>query len=310
MPGIGATLFALGSACAYGAGDFVGGRAATRLPTLTVLLIAQLGASALAVAVAWRVGNGPVLPSAALLGAIGGLCHVAAVGCLYHGLAHGRITIVAPVSGVLNIALPALVDGLAVHGLGMLQAAGILLAGVAVCMITKGVAEADRRSATPVLSIGLGVASGLLFGASDLAVGSVAVDQTSGAVMAARLIGTMGVAVTVLIVFARRLTVICLRRLLPAQALVAAHRRPALDRSQLTAGIAMALSAGLLDCGGHLAYAESAALGELSSAVAVTAMFPAVSVLLAIVVLKERIGRLQSLGLGVSAGAVVMLAGA
>jgi drug/metabolite transporter (DMT)-like permease len=74
-------------------------------------------------------------------------------------------------------------------------------------------------------------------------------------------------------------------------------------------GILLALLAGAGDCLGHLCYALSAANGEISVAVAVSALFPAVSVLLAILLLKERIGRLQSIGLAVSAGSIVLLAG-
>ncbi len=317
MPVAGPTLLALASALAYGAGDFVGGRAATRLPTLATLLVAQLAACALAIAVASGLGIGPVPPLALLLGAIAGLSHVAAVGLLYHGLAHGRITVVAPLSGVLNIVLPVFVDGVVLNGLSVLQGLGILLSGVAVCLVTRGTGDAERAPSSLKLSIGLGMASGLLFGTADLALGSVDASAAGDAVMVARLVGATGVLLAVLAVYGRRIAALI-------YGLFRAATQPALglpgvpgnacqaavecNRGTVAVGVAMALFAGMTDCLGHLAYVMSAATGELSIAVATSALFPAVSVLLAIIVLKEGIGRLQSLGLGVSAGAVALLA--
>lgn len=315
MPVIGSTLFALASALSYGAGDFIGGRAATRLPTLATLLIAQIAACALAIAVASGFSLGPVSESAVAIGATGGIAHVAAVGLLYHGLAHGRITVVAPLSGVLNIALPVLVDGVVVNGLSLVQGAGILLSSVAVILVTRGAAEDGQTRASLRLSIGLGVASGLLFGIADLSLGSVEAAGAGDAVLAARLIG----AACVLLVFVlaeRQRILAWLGSARPAPSmqlgLLATAARPMAQTGsgRVAGGVALALVAGLFDCLGHLAYVMSAATGEISIAVATSALFPAVSVLLAIIVLKESIGRLQSLGLGVSIGAVALLAGA
>ena len=319
MPVIGSSVFALASALSYGAGDFVGGRAATRLPTLTTLLIAQIAACALAIAVASGLGIGPVPPSALLLGAVAGLSHVVAVGLLYHGLAHGRITVVAPLSGVLNIVLPVFVDGLVLNGLSVLQGLGILLSGVAVCLVTRGAGDAGPVRSSLKLSMGLGVVSGLLFGTADLALGSVDASAAADTVMVARLVGATGVLLAALGVYGRRIAALLFGLFRaaaePAPRLgvvpVAASMGPVVSQRQAVAvGIAMALFAGMTDCLGHLAYVMSAATGELSIAVATSALFPAVSVLLAIIVLKESIGRLQSLGLGISVSAVVLLAGA
>ena len=316
MPIVGPTIFALASAISYGAGDFIGGRAATRLPTLATLLIAQLAACALAITVASGLGIGPVPPSALLLGAVAGLAHVAAVGLLYHGLAHGQITVVAPLSGVLNIVLPVFVDGVVLNGLSVLQGLGILLSGVAVCLVTRGAEDAGPARSTLKLSIGLGVASGLLFGTADLALGSVEASAAGDAVMVARLVGATGVLLAVLAVYGRRIAARIFGgfRVAAEPALrlgvVSATTSNVSHGQTVGVGVVMALFAGMTDCLGHLAYVMSAALGELSIAVATSALFPAVSVLLAIIVLKEGIGRLQSIGLGVSVGAVVLLAGA
>jgi drug/metabolite transporter (DMT)-like permease len=320
MPVIGPTLFALTSALAYGASDFIGGRAATRIPTLPTLMLAQLAACALALLVAHGISMGPIPASMLMLGAVGGLCHVAAVGMLYHGIAHGRITVVAPLSGVLNIVVPVFVDGVVLNHLGMLQCTGILLSGVAVCLVTRGAACGSGQSSRLGASIGLGAVSGLLFGLSDLSLGSVDPQAAGDAVLVARLVGATGVALAVVVVYrkaianalgshlgdvaapAREL------RIVPAGGV--ARGRPAASRSVIGTGVVLALFAGASDCLGHVAYVLSASTGAISIAVATSALFPAVSVLLAILILKESIGRLQSLGLGISVGAVVLLAGA
>jgi drug/metabolite transporter (DMT)-like permease len=312
MPVIGPITFALLSALSYGAGDFIGGRAATRLPTLVVLAVAQLAASVLAVALARGASAGPMTSPVLLFGGMAGVCQVAAVGLLYHGLAHGRITVVAPLSGVLSIAVPVALVG-AVHGPPLVQGTGILLAGIAVGLVTY---ETAGKAASGSLgaSIGYGTLSGCLFGLSDLALGSVASTAAAGAVMAARLIGASAVLLVVAIVYGK---VILGSLLAPAAAarglrsiergVGSGHARP---KRGGTGALVLALFAGAGDCLGHFCFAFSAAKGELSIAVATSALFPAVSVLLAIIVLKERINRSQAAGLGFSAGAVVLLAGA
>ena len=135
MFAIGPSVFALLSAICYGTGDFMGGRASIRLPIPTTMLIAQVAACSIALA---TVGGLPIgAPREALLfGAIAGLCHVAAVGCLYYGLAHGRVCVIAPVSGITNIALPVLVDGIVINGLGLIHSVGILMAAAAVGLVS------------------------------------------------------------------------------------------------------------------------------------------------------------------------------
>ena len=177
MFAIGPAAFALMSALSYGAGDFLGGRASTRLPTLTVLLIAQVAACTVAVLAAGGVSLSAVDQSSRLLGLVGGVAHVAAVGLLYHGLAHGRICVIAPVSGIVNIALPVLVDGVAINGLSLVQSLGILMAASAVGLVSccggYGLGQLVR---SPRLDVAYGALSGILFGIADLSLGSVAPD--------------------------------------------------------------------------------------------------------------------------------------
>ena len=105
MLAIGPAALALLSAVSYGAGDFLGGRASTRLPTLTVLLIAQVAACSVAILAAGGISLSGVDQTSLMLGLVGGVAHVAAVGFLYHGLAHGRGLAVIAAAGGIGTAL-------------------------------------------------------------------------------------------------------------------------------------------------------------------------------------------------------------
>jgi uncharacterized membrane protein len=306
MLAIGPTAFALISAISYGAGDFLGGRASTRLPTLTVLLIAQVAACAVAVLAAGGVSLSGVDQASLMLGIAGGVAHVAAVGFLYHGLAHGRVCVIAPVSGIVNIALPVLVDGVAINGLSLVQSLGILMSASAVALVSCcGSSGLGQLARSPRLDVAHGALSGILFGIADLSLGSVAPEAAGDAVLAARLVGAAGIAAAFIVMNLHVIAAALARGQVSA---FAPSGKP--PGGRMGAGVLLALAAGAGDCLGHLSYALSATNGEISVAVATSALFPAVSVLLAILILKERIGRVQSVGLAVSAGSIVLLAGA
>ena len=267
MPVVAPAVFALMAAVSYGAGDFLGGRASARLPTLVVLMIAQLAACLVALVAAGGVSLAGVDQASLMLGLVGGVAHVGAVGFLYHGLAHGRICVIAPVSGIVNIALPVLVDGVAINGLSVVQSLGILMAASAVGLVSccggPGIGHFARG---PRLDVAHGALSGILFGIADLSLGSVAPEAASDAVLAARLVGAAGIAIA-FVAMNRHAVVTALVRV-PAPAFAQARE---LSSGRMGAGVLLALMAGAGDCLGHLSYALSAAKGEISVAVAMTA---------------------------------------
>ena len=95
-------LLALG-ASAWGAGDFLGGRASRVLHVLTVLAVSQL--VGLAAVLAWALLSGDDVPAAAELApavgaGVGGAIGLAA---LYRGMAIGAMGVVAPISALSSI---------------------------------------------------------------------------------------------------------------------------------------------------------------------------------------------------------------
>ena len=103
-------LFGILAAFSWGGGDFVGGIASRRLPTLIVVVASQAATLALLVPVA--AASGQALPDVAALGrtALAGIAGGLGVLSLYHGFAHGRISIVASIAGTLAALIPVAVS--------------------------------------------------------------------------------------------------------------------------------------------------------------------------------------------------------
>src|SRR3954454_19478642 len=137
-------LLGLVVAASFGSGDFLGGIASKRARTIAVLVTVQVCALGGALAIAVIAGGDPHGGDFAL-GALGGVLNVAALGCLYQGLAVGRAGVVAPVAAVVGSVIP-VAWGLA-SGEDPATAAlvGVVLAVVAAGFIS---AERDEHSAS------------------------------------------------------------------------------------------------------------------------------------------------------------------
>jgi drug/metabolite transporter (DMT)-like permease len=150
-------------AASFGSGDFLGGLASRRAPTLAVLSIAQTSALVLAVAVTLAVG-GPVDGHDMEFGVAAGLLNVMAIGCLYRGLALGQMGRVAPVAAVIGAVLPVVWGVIRGESLSPYEIAGIVLAVVAGGLLSS---EPDERGGPGFgPAILLAVAAGTGFGVS------------------------------------------------------------------------------------------------------------------------------------------------
>src|SRR5579862_9674583 len=100
-----AVLLGVLVAASFGSGDFLGGQASRRAPTLTVLLVAQATALAGAVIVSLSVGA-RVATHDIVFGALAGCVNIVGIGLLYQGLAVGPMGVVAPLTAVAASVLP------------------------------------------------------------------------------------------------------------------------------------------------------------------------------------------------------------
>jgi drug/metabolite transporter (DMT)-like permease len=273
-----ASLLALPAAAAFGTSDFLAGLASRRLSAVTVTGIAQtLGLATAAVAVLIFGGDGP-RAGVLLWGAASGLGNVGGTLALYQGLAVGRMSVVATLSGLIAAVIPAIVGLTLGDGLGILTALGIIVAIPAIGLVSwhPGAAGDSGSGARWGVLAGLGFA--LLF---------IALDQAGTDSGAWPLLAGEAVCVAVVAPWAASS--------LPAA--VHSMRRPVL----------VAVAAGFLAAIANLLFLAATGSGELAVVAVLTSLYPGFTVNLARVVLAERWSRLQVFGLLAALVAVVLV---
>jgi drug/metabolite transporter (DMT)-like permease len=230
--------------------------------------------------IAVALATGEPMPSPATLGlaALAGVLAVAGILGLYTGLAVGRMGVVAPVTGVIAATLPVIVGLIAQGWPGNEVVAGIVLALVAVVLVSRSSDGSGRRSGIEYALIG-GVGLGLF----NIAVGAFPEHRV-----------------------AWPLAVIKVSTLLPILAVVIVGRRPwRVPRSILPPLLATAL----LDLAGNGLYILATQAGRLDVAATLSSLYPVTTVVLAVIVLRERVTRSHLFGIIVAAIAIALIAG-
>jgi len=275
-----AALALLGAA-SWGTGDFLGGVAARRIHVLTVLVLSQ--AIGLGGAVVWLLASGDGLPGAGdLLPAAGaGACGAIGLAALYRGMAVGAMGIVAPISAASPV-VPLVVD----LGRGVspsaAQWAGIaaVLGGIVLLAREPG---AGRR--TPLAAgVALALVAALAFGLFIVGLDAAADSSVPWTIVTARGAST---ALALLLAVGASVSIRPPTRLVPTIAAV-----------------------GVFDTTANVLVAFATTKGSAGIVAVLSALYPVVTILLARVLLGERLDRPRRLG-GVLAlgGAAVVAAG-
>lgn len=274
-----ALVLALTSSLAYGAADFLGGVAARDAHVLRVVAVAA-PASLVVELLLWPVIGARFAGGAVAWGAASGLASAAAFALLYRTLAIGPMSVLSPVTALVSAVLPVSVGLLAGERLGGLAVVGVVLALVAVVVVSGG---GEREGAQPGAR-GLALA----FGAgAAIALQLVCLDQAPDDSGVAPLIVGRTVASALVL-----------------GAALALRRRLGVARPSLAGSAA----AGALDSIANLSFLLAVRDGDLALVAVITALYPAGTVLLARIVLTERIRRVQLGGLALAAVAVSLLA--
>jgi drug/metabolite transporter (DMT)-like permease len=272
-----AVVFGLASALSWGAGDFSGGLASKRAPVFGVLAIGH-GTGLLLLIVLALVWREP-LPSATDLawGFAAGLAGAVGLAALYRALAVGQMSLVAPLSAVLTAALPALF-GVYIEGMpGALKLAGFGLALVAIWLVAGAGATGAARH-----GLGLAILAGCGFGIFFILVHRAGSSAVFWPLVAAR-IGSL--AFVLPIVLGRRQLVQPDARLL----------------------VPMLLS-GVLDVAGNAFFVLAGQAGRLDVAAVLASLYPASTVLLAALLLGERVVGVQMVGIVAALAAIALIA--
>ena len=274
-------LLSLAASCCWGVADFVGGLQSKRIAVPVVLaLVEGTGLVLMLVVIA---ATGEPLPGAraVVLSLVGGVAGVLALGCFYRALSIGTMSVVAPISAT-GVALPVIVGVATGDELSALVSAGLAVTVVGVVLASREAHEDERRAAAGRLSIGLALLAAVGFGSYFVMSDAAADDSVWWFLVLSRVIP-----VPVLIAFASW------RRMAP----------PA-PRTALLLGFA-----GTLDCGATALYALANTQGALSIVAVVGSLYPVATVVLARVVLGERIRPLQRVGVAAALVGVAMIAG-
>lgn len=262
-------LLAAAAAAVYGLGDYCGGRAARRFPSLAVTLAGQIF-SLLVLAVALVVLGDPV-PGARdwVWGAVGGAGGFIGLTLLYYGLANGSMTVVAPLTAVVSTIVPV------AAGLGFGERPGglayvgmvVALAGVVLVTGAIGTPHTATRPFIWLVAIGSGAGFGWLY---------VCLDRTSDDSGMWPLLGV-------------RIASISLA------AIVLLATRPAGARP--TRVPLLALVAGVFDMGANLLFLAATREGLLSLVAVITSLYPVSTIVLAMRIDRERVTRSQVIGM-------------
>jgi uncharacterized membrane protein len=280
-------LLGLAAALLYGSGDFLAGMAARRTHVLTVLMLAETAGVIVALA-ATVMSSGPAHLAGLAWGISAGLVGGLGLIIFYIGLATGPMSVVAPVSGLVSTVLPvgvALAEGER-PGVGVY--AGALLCLVAVVLASSvGDTGAARRPSRPGpgRAVGYGIASGASFGLFFLLIRNAGQSGELWPVAAGR-IGELAV-------------------VLAAAALARRSVRPRHESGWL---LLTAAGAGVIDVVANICYVAATRTGMFGLAVVLASLYPGVTVLLARVVLGERLRWVQRAGLGLAAIGILLVA--
>ncbi len=280
-------LLGLAAAVLYGSGDFLGGMATRRAHVLTVLTVAETAAviAALSAAAIWP---GQASLAGLTWGISAGLTGGLGLIIFYVGLATGPMSVVAPVSGLVSTILPVAVALAQGERPGAGVYAGALLCLVAIVLASSAgdTSAVDRPGrAGPGRAIGYGIASGASFGLFFLLIRNAGQSGELWPVAA----GRIGEMVIVLIA-------------------AAVLRRGLLPRGADSRLLLAAAGAGVIDVVANICYVAATRTGMFGLAVVLASLYPGVTVLLARVVLGERLRWVQRAGLGLAAIGILLVA--
>lgn len=271
------TAFSLTAVLCWGISDFTGGCASKRSDAFVVTTLAHLSGFVLmtTLALAWH----SPFPSrssqawALAAGALGGT----ALAIFYQTLASGRMGVAAPIAAVLGAAIPA-AFGMMVEGLPRgLAIAGFVTAGLGIWLMSRPDGHSEGSG-----GIGMALLAGLGFAGFFICINRTGSNSAVWSAAHSRIASLICVAAIVL--FRRKVSPLRIQDAL------------------------LGLFAGCLDSTGTLLFVRADQTGRLDAAVVLTSLYPAVTVLLARLVLKERFSRWKAVGILAALAAVPMIA--
>ena len=264
-------LLALASSLTWGIADFMGGLASRRAGPVHVLSVSYPAGALVLTLFAIFVVPGELSASVLMWGTGAGVVGAVAIGLLYAALSRGPMGIVSPVTAVMAGAVPVAVGLIRGESLSALALGGIACAAVAVVLVSRETGEQARvRPST----IGLALASGAAIGVYLSAIGLAPADSGVWAATIGRWTSTL-LLVAVLVLFARPFV----RQGFPW---------------------ILVVGSGVLDACANGVFQLASQRGMLSIVAVVGSLYPVATVILAWVLLKERLNPVQLVGVALA----------
>lgn len=259
-------IFGLAASLCWGSGDFNGGLASRRANSSSVVIAAYGVGFVLLVGLAllWRE------PFPSLLdlfwGGLAGLAGAIGLISFYSALSIGRMGIAAPVSAVLTASLPVLFSAFIAGLPSLLQLGGFVLALLAIALISRP----ERAKGRPK-GIMLALLAGCGFGCFFILISRVSPSAIFWPLAMARFTSVLFLLIVVQI-----------------------RQQPVLPKMTVAP---LVLLAGVLDAMGNAFFVLAAHSGRLDVAAVLSSLYPAATVLLAALLLRERVTRVQAVGI-------------
>jgi uncharacterized membrane protein len=275
-PQFASAVYGLAAVLAWGTSDFLGGYATRRANAFLFTAVVNLG-GLLVVATLASATRAPFPTGRSVVWALaGGVSGGASLAIFFRALSAGRMGVIAPVAAVLSAAIPTLFSMLTEGLPSMVPCVGFVCAAVGLWLITR-----SEDGSTPE-GIGLAVLAGVGFAGFYLCIRQAG---TGSAFWFASLTRTGGSIITTLIV------------LLYGK-----------FRDITPAGVRWGVLTGGIDSLGTILFIRASQTGRLDEAVVISSLYPAVTVLLARLFLKEHLTRWRFVGLLATLAAVPMIA--
>jgi drug/metabolite transporter (DMT)-like permease len=270
------TAFSLAAVFSWGTSDFVGGYGSRRANAFVLTAIAHISGLLLMAGVALATHSPFPSRIAIAWSLLAGLCGGGALAIFYRALATGRMGLTAPVAAVLGAAIPT-VFGIFREGLPQpAQVIGFVLAAVGIWLISR--TEDDSAPE----GVGMAALAGVGFAGFYLCI-KQAGDSSAFWTAATSKIASFTLT-SIIVLIGRSVRQIDQR------------------------GVALGILAGCLDIIGSVLFIRASQTGRLDAAVVLSSLYPAITVLLARLILKEHFTRWKALGMFAALLAVPMIA--
>ncbi|MDW7732769.1 MAG: DMT family transporter [Methanolobus sp.] len=270
-------ILGLASALSWGAGDFAGGCAARRTSAYTVVLVTQIMGIIIFPILAFAFSESLPPLNSLMWGAFAGFFGAAGLIILYMGMARGKISIVATLAAVISVIIPVIYSALNEGLPSVFKITGFIFAFIGIWFIVR----MDVGPGLKAKDMGYPLLAGILFGLFFISIDNFSSNAIYWPLTVSR--------ISALIMLAGFIM------------MTKTVSRPASDAA------AAVILAGIFNTGGATLFALASEAGRLDVATILSSLSPAVTVLLAFLLLKEQLAPRQWMGVIAALAAIVLI---